>query len=134
MDQFIESLSARLSVAPETAREAVKILLQFAQKYAAGTNFETLIAQIPGATELLGEPVKSEGTNPLGGLLGSFLGGQTADAAKAFANLQAAGLSTPQITAFVQAFVEKAREVAGSEVIDGVIAKIPALQTFLKAA
>ncbi len=67
-------------------------------------------------------------------MLGGFLGGQTADAAKAFANLQAAGLSTPQITAFVQAFVEKSREVAGPEVIDGVIAKIPALQAFLKTA
>jgi len=134
MDQFIESLSTRLNVAPDAAREAVKILLQFAQKYAAGTDFEKLISQIPGATELLGEPVKSEGSNPLAGLLGGFLGGQTADAAKAFANLQAVGLSTPQITAFVQAFVEKSREVAGPEVIDGVIARIPALQSFLKTA
>jgi len=135
MDQIILFISSRLGVSEAVAREAVKVLLQFAHTQVAGTEFEALLAKIPGAAALAAEPPASGDSNPLGGLLGNMgalLGGQAGEAAKALAALQAAGLPTSQIGPFVQAFVEKGREVAGPETVDEVLKKIPALEAFLK--
>lgn len=136
MDEMIVFISRKLGITESMAREAVKVLLQFAQKQVAGTELETLLAKIPGAAALAAEaPAAGENTNPLGGLIGgmgSLLGGQAGHAAKALAALQAAGLPTSQIGPFVQAFVEKGREVAGPETVDAVLKKIPALEAFLK--
>lgn len=136
MDEIIKFISERLGASEEVVRNSVKVMLQFAQKQVAGTEYEKFLDRIPGASALLSEPVAEEATNSLGGLLGglgSMLGGQTGDAAKAFAGLQAAGLPTAQIGPFLQAFVEKAREVAGPETVDEILKKVPVLQGFLKA-
>ncbi len=133
MDQIISFISGKLGISESVARESVKVLLQFAQKQTAGTDLEKLIAQIPGAAALIAEPPatgSAAAPNPLGGLLGGFLGG---DAAKAISGLQAAGLDFTQVAPFLKAFVEKSREVAGPETVDEVLKKIPALQTFLKS-
>ncbi len=134
MEQIIKFISEKIGVSESVVREAVKVLLQFAQKQAAGTQFEKFMAQIPGASALAAEaPVA--GGEPAGGLLGSvgsLFGGKMGDAAKAFAGLQAAGLETSQIGPFVQAFVEKAREVAGPETVDAILKKVPMLDSFLK--
>ncbi|CAN5532398.1 hypothetical protein BH09VER1_BH09VER1_23260 [soil metagenome] len=137
MEEFIGSLSEKLNIAPATAREAVKVLLQFAHKQVTGTEFAELINRIPGAAELIAEtPTASDAPNSLGGLFGSLgglMGGQAGDAAKALSALQAAGLNMAQIGPFVRTFVEKSKEVAGPETVDAVISKIPVLQTFLKS-
>lgn len=136
MEEFIGSIAEKLQIAPTTAREAVKVLLQFAHKRATGTEFEAMIQKIPGAAELVAEPLAAgETPNSLGGLLGSLgsmMGGQAADATKALSALQAAGLDMSQIGPFIKAFLEKAREVAGPETVDSVVARMPILQTFLK--
>lgn len=136
MDEIIKFISERLGASEEVVRNSVKVMLQFAQKQVAGTEYEKFIDRIPGASALLAEPVAEGASNSLGGLLGglgSMLGGQTGDAAKAFAGLQAAGLPTAQIGPFLQAFVEKAREIAGPETVDEILKKVPVLQGFLKS-
>ncbi len=135
MDQIIKFISERLGTPENVVRDSLKVILKFAQKKASGTDYEKFIDKIPGAKDLLAEPT-AEGAEGAGGLLGglgSMLGGQTGEAAKAFAGLQAAGLPTAQIGPFLKAFVEKAREVAGPEAVDEVISKVPVLQGFLKA-
>lgn len=131
MDEIIKFISERLKVSESVARESVKVLLQFAQKQAAGTEFEQYISRIPGAAALLAEaPVAAaDAASPLSGLLGGFLGG---DAAKAFSKLQAAGLDFSQVPPFLKAFVEKSREVAGPETVDEILKKVPALQALIK--
>jgi hypothetical protein len=136
MDEIIKFISERLGASEEVVRNSVKVILQFAQKQVAGTDYEKFIDRIPGASALLAEPSVEGASNSLGGLLGglgSMLGGQTGDAAKAFAGLQAAGLPTAQIGPFLQAFVEKAREIAGPETVDEILKKVPVLQGFLKS-
>lgn len=136
MEQIIKSVSEKLGISESVVRQAIKVILQFAQKHATGTEWEKYVDRIPGASQLLSEPSDATGAeNSLGGLLGSLgglLGGQAGDAAKALAGLQAAGLQTSQIGPFVKTFVEKSREVVGPETVDEVIAKVPILQTFLK--
>jgi hypothetical protein len=135
MDDIIKFISAKLGTPEAVVRDSLKVLLQFAQKQVAGTEYEKYLDRIPGASALLAEPA-AEGGDGLGGLLGglgSLLGGQTGDAAKAMAGLQAAGLPTAQIGPFLQAFVEKSREVAGPETVDEILKKVPVLQGFLKS-
>jgi hypothetical protein len=135
MEELIQSISARLGVADETVRKAVKVLLKFARKQMKAADFEKLLAQLPGAAELLAEPSETT-ASPGGGLFGglsSLLGGQAGEAAAAFADLKATGLSGPQITSFLQVFIAKAREIAGSETVDAILKEIPFLQTFLKS-
>lgn len=137
MEEFIGSLSEKLNIAPATAREAVKVLLQFAHKQVTGTEFADLVNRIPGAAELIAEtPTAPDAPNALGGLFGSIgglMGGQAGEAAKALSALQATGLNMAQIGPFVRTFVEKSKEVAGPEPVDAVLSKIPILQTFLKS-
>jgi hypothetical protein len=136
MDEIIKFISGRLGTPESVVRDSLKVLLQFAQKQLAGTEYEKYLERIPGAAALLAEPAKEGGSEGLGSLLGglgSLLGGQTGDAAKAMAGLQAAGLPTAQIGPFFQAFVEKAREVAGPETVDEILKKVPVLQGFLKS-
>jgi|GEM_PF-1128341 Protein of unknown function VcgC/VcgE (DUF2780). len=137
MDQFIKTISEQLAVSEEVVRKSLKIILQFGRKQVAGAEYEKFIDKIPGAKALLSEPAEGgDAAGASGGLLGglgALLGGQTGDAAKAFAALQSAGLPTAQIGPFLRAFVEKAREVAGPEVVDEFLKKLPVLQGFLKS-
>ena len=133
MEEFTQFVSAKLGVSEAVVRNAVKVVLEFAQKKLPAADFEQLISHIPGATTLLSEPKASGGEGGgLSGLLGGFLGGDLADAAKAFTDLQKAGLSSTQVGPFLEIFLTKAREVAGPETVDALLSKVPALQTFLK--
>lgn len=136
MEEFIKFISERLGTTEEVARNSVKVLLQFAQKQVSGTEYEKFIDKIPGASALIAEPTIENATGQAGGLfggLGSMLGGQMGEAAKAMGGLQSAGLQTSQIGPFLRAFVEKAKEVAGPETVDEVLKKVPVLQGFLKS-
>lgn len=137
MEQFIQFISAKLGVSDSVARNAITVLFEFAQKKMDPAEFEKLVGQIPGAAEFMSQAAASTAESAassggLGGLFGSLLGGSLGDAAKAYGDLQAAGLSSGQIPAFIQAFVVKAREVAGPEAVDAILTKIPALQSFIK--
>ena len=131
MEEIIKFISEKLKISESVARESVKVLLQFARKQTAGTEFEQYLARIPGAAALLAEApaAAAEAASPLGGLLGGFLGG---DAGKALSQLQAAGLDFSQVGPFLKAFVEKSREVAGPETVDEILKKVPALQALVK--
>lgn len=136
MEQLIKTLSGQLGITEDTVRNSLKVILQFAQKQVPGTDFAQLMDKIPGASALLTESAAEGVPGGPGGLLGvvgSLLGGQSGEAARAFSGLQAAGLPTGQIAPFLQAFVEKARDIAGPEVVDGVLKHLPALQGFLKS-
>ena len=135
MQEIIELVSAKLEVPESTARNAVKVLLRFAQKQIPEEDFRKLIDRIPGAGELLAEALSTAA--PASGLFGglsSLLGGQAGAAAQALSELQAAGIEMAQIAPFMQFFVEKAREVAGPETVDMIFKEIPILQGFLKPA
>lgn len=131
VEQIIKILSERVGVSESVAREAIKVLLEFARRRTAGTKFEELLMEIPGASSLLAETPSAPGS--LLSDLGSLMGGPVGDAAKAFFDLQSAGLQSAQIGPFVQAFLEKAREIAGPETIDEILKQVPALRALVKS-
>jgi hypothetical protein len=126
VDQIIKAISDRLGISESVAREAIKVLLEFVRKRTVGTKFEKLLVEVPGASALLAE-TPSDG----GGLLSS-LGRPVGDAAKAFSDLQSAGLQSAQIGPFVQAFLEKSREIAAPETVDEFFKQVPLLKALVK--
>jgi len=132
MEEAIKRIAQELGLSEQTVRESIKVLLQFAQKQASGTEWEKLIARIPGAAELVAEPAPEGGASSLFGGLGSMLGGQAGEAAKVLSGLQAAGLPTAKIGPFVKTFMEKTREIVGPETMDEIVKKVPMLQSLLK--
>jgi hypothetical protein len=131
LDEIIKVVSERLGVSESVAREAVKVLLEFACKRAAGTKLEKLLIEMPGVRSLLGKMNPSEAGRS--SEVGELVAGSIADIAKAFFDLRAAGLRSSQIRPFLQTFLEKAGEIAGPETIEEILRKIPALRTFLKS-
>ncbi|HEY5707663.1 MAG TPA: DUF2780 domain-containing protein [Terrimicrobiaceae bacterium] len=130
MDQIIKAISEKLGISESVARDATKVLLEFARKQIAGTKFEKILAGVPGASALFAEA--PDATSQGGGGFLSGLGGSLGDAAKAFSSLQSAGLQSAQIGPFVQAFLEKSREIAGPEVVDEFLKQVPMLKTLVK--
>lgn len=135
MEELIQMISTRLGVADETVRKALTVLLKFARKQMKAADFEKLIAQFPGAADLLAgaDETPASSSSGLFGGLSALLGPQAAAAASAFNDLKASGLNSAQITELAQLFLAKAREVAGSETVDAFLKEVPLLQTFLKS-
>ena len=131
MDQIIDAISERLGVSRPVIREAIKILIQFARKRIAISQFEEIMAKIPGASAFFAE-IPNATAPGFGGLLSS-LGGSVGDAAKVFSGLQSAGLQSAQIGPFIQAFMEKSREIAGPEIVEQFINQVPMLKAFVKS-
>lgn len=131
VDEIIKIVSERLGVTESVAREAIKVLLEFARKRAAGTRLEKLLMEMPGVSALLGKSPSPEG-GVLSGLA-SLAGGPVGDAAKAFFDLQSAGLKSAQIGPFIQTFLDKAREVAGPETVEEILKQVPALRALVKS-
>jgi hypothetical protein len=130
LDHIIQAISQRLSLSESVVREAIKVLLEFARKRMTGTRFEKILAEIPGVGALLAEmpsPAPSRG-----GLFSSF-GDTVGDAAKVFSALQSAGLQSSQISPFLRAFVEKAREIVGPETVEEFLRQVPILKTIVKS-
>ena len=130
MDQIIKVISERLGISKPVVREAIKVLLDFARKRIPGAKLEKILAEIPGASALLAE-VPTATLSDAGGLLSS-LGGSVGDAANVFTRLQSAGLQSAEIGPFIQAFLEKSREIAGPEMVDEFFRQVPMLKAFVK--
>ena len=131
VDEIINVISERLGISKPVVREGIKVLLEFARKRIAGPKFEKIMAEIPGARALLAE-IPTVTPSDAGGLLSS-LGGSVGAAAKVFSRLQSAGLQSAQIGPFVEAFLEKSREIAGPEIVDEFFKQVPMLKALVKS-
>jgi hypothetical protein len=131
LDEIIKVVSQRLGVSESVAREAIKVLLEFARKRTAGTKLEKLLMEMPGVTSLLGRTTSAGAKRSPE--VGALVAGSIADIAKAFFDLRSVGLRSSQIRPFIQTFLEKAREIAGPETIEEILRQVPALKAFLKS-
>lgn len=136
MDQIIKSLSASLSLPEPAVRTGVGILLNFIKQKAAGSQFETMVGLLPGASALMAAPAgESAGAGGLlGGLLskaGGLLGGNLGGAAEALGALQGAGIPMDKAAPLATGFFEQAKAVAGPEAVDAVLQQLPGLLSML---
>lgn len=114
MEELVARMAANTGLDPVIARKAATIILRFLATDGPAGEVAPLIDALPGAAEI----VKS-GSGSSGGIMG------------AFNDLTGAGLGMGQIQGAARCFVDFAREKAGAETVDRVVAGIPGLSQFI---
>jgi len=77
MDDLIQRLTRELGVTPDQARGGLVALLRAGQKNLAPSDFEQVLAGVPGADQLLKNARPAGAMSSLAGGLGSLLGGKS---------------------------------------------------------
>ena len=130
MNEMVTRVADRVGLAPDAAEKAIGMMLGFLQREADDAAVARMIEAIPGAPELVGK-FNGEGAGGgglLGGLMSSFGGGGIMSLGQ---QLMSQGLGMGEITALAKETMAVAREHAGDETVDTVIASVPGLSQFV---
>ncbi len=139
MQEFIQKAAAQLGVDGTTVSSAIGTILDLIKEHMPGTDFQALLAKIPGAGALLGQAGGADeggsGGGLLGGIgdgLGGLMGGSGGSALGSLAKLQETGLDTGQIGSLLGMFKDHASEQAGSDLADKAFGSVPGLGNLLR--
>ncbi|MFB2550946.1 hypothetical protein [Ensifer soli] len=131
MNELITGIAERVGIEPALAEKAMGMILGFLQREAADGPVAQMIEAIPGGPDLVarfnGEG--SGGGGLLGGLLGSVgLGGGVMALGQ---QLMGEGLGMGEIGALAKETIAVAKQYAGDEVVDQVVASVPGLSQYV---
>jgi len=105
------------------------MMLGFLQREAADGPVAKMIEAIPGASELVAQyNGEGEGKGLLGSLMSAIGGGGVMGLGQ---QLMSQGLGMGEITGLARETIAVAREHAGSDVVDEVVASVPGLSQFV---
>jgi hypothetical protein len=126
MEELITRITGNVGLDEDTARKAVGVILTFLLQQGDREKVVALIASIPGAETLVStdDPDSSATLGGFGGLMG---GGAMA----VLGDLQSLGLGMGQIQGVTKETVGYARERAGEDVVNDLVASIPGLGQFV---
>jgi len=130
MDELIARIAANVGIDESLAKTAVGIILKFLNKDGPADKVAPLLDALPGARELLAaQPGKESSGGGLLGGIGSLLGGLGGGmgAMAALSEMSSAGLDMDQVKGVTEEVVGFAKEKAGADIVDEVIASIPGL-------
>ncbi|MCA1489665.1 DUF2780 domain-containing protein [Sinorhizobium alkalisoli] len=129
MSELVTRVADNVGIDPATAEKAVGMILGFLQREAADGPVARMIEAIPGAPELVAQ-YSGEGGN--GGLLGGLMSAMGGGGVMALGQqLMSQGLGMGEITALAKETIAYAKEKAGDEVVDEVVASVPGLSQFV---
>ena len=139
MNQIITSLAERTHLPESVVRSGIGAILNFIKKEAAGSQFEQIVAMLPGADAVMAESASAaaaptSGGGLFGGLMqeaGQLMGGQFGDAAQAIGALQKAGVPLEKAGPLAAGFLEHAKGIVGNEQIEALLGQVPALKSLL---
>jgi hypothetical protein len=126
MDELITRITASIGIDDSTARKAVGIILSFLHQQGDREKVVALVERIPGA-EAFVNTNDADSSASLGGLGGLMGGGAMA----VLGELQSLGLGMGQIQGVTKETVKFARERAGEEIVNDIVASIPGLGQFV---
>lgn len=126
MNDLVSQIAERTGIAPATAETAVGMMLAFLQKEGDGAAVDQMIAAIPG-----GEALVAGAAGGGGGLLGSLMGAMGGGVMALGQQLMSQGLGMGEITALARETIAVAKQYAGDEVVDQVVASVPGLGQFV---
>jgi hypothetical protein len=124
MKQIVNQIAAATGIDPELAEKALGMMLGFLEKEGDDDAVEKMIAAIPGAGELISQ----FGSHGGGGFLSGLMGGGIMGLGQ---QLMGAGLGMGEITALAKQTIAVAKQYAGEELVDQVVASIPGLGQFI---
>ncbi|WP_296100781.1 hypothetical protein [uncultured Agrobacterium sp.] len=129
MSEIVTQIADRVGIAPDKAEKALGMMLGFLQREADDAAVAKMIEAIPGAPELVAR-YNGEGQGGgglLGGLMSAIGGGGIMGLGQ---QLMSQGLGMGEISALAKTTISIARQHAGDEVVDKVIASVPGLSQF----
>jgi hypothetical protein len=130
MNELVTRVAENVGLEPATAEKAVGMILGFLQREAADGPVAQMIASIPGATDLIAQ-YNGEGTGG-GGLLGGLMSAIGGGGVMALGQqLMSQGLGMGEITSLAKETITFAKEKAGADVVDEVVASVPGLSQFV---
>ena len=129
MNDLVSRIADNVGLDPATAEKAIGMMLGFLQREASDGPVAKMIEAIPGASELVAK-FNGEGAGG-GGLLGGLMSAMPGGGVMALGQqLMAQGLGMGEITGLARETIAVAREHAGDEVVDQVVASVPGLSQF----
>ena len=132
MNELITRVADNVGIDPATAEKAIGMMLGFLQREAADGPVARMIEAIPGASEMVAK-FNGEGAGNGGGLLGGLLSavGAGGGVMALGQQLMSEGLGMGEITALAKETIGYAKEKAGEETVDEVVASVPGLSQFV---
>lgn len=126
MEEVLNRISAETGLTPEKAKIAVGHILTYMKTEGTDPAVEKMIAETPGANEAILAAGEGGGGGLLGSVMGAFGGGIMALGSK----LMGLGLDMGQIRMIATELITFAKQHAGAETVDRVIATTPGLSQF----
>ncbi|CAN7336877.1 DUF937 domain-containing protein [Agrobacterium genomosp. 3] len=131
MNEIVDQIAAKAGIDPQLAEKAVGMILGFLQREAADGPIAKMIEAIPGASDLVaqynGEGTGNGGGGLLGGLMSAIGGGGIMGLGQ---QLMSQGIGMSEISTLAKETIAVARQHAGDETVDQVIASVPGLSQF----
>ncbi|GEO84259.1 MULTISPECIES: hypothetical protein [Alphaproteobacteria] len=129
MNELVNRIADKVGIEPAVAEKTVGMMLGFLQREAADGPIAKMIESIPGALDLVAKyNGEGEGKGLLGGLMSAIGGGGIMGLGQ---QLMAQGLGMGEISKLAKETMTAAREYAGDEVVDEVVASVPGLSQFV---
>jgi hypothetical protein len=124
MNDIIRQISEATGIQPNVAEKALGMMLGFLEKEGEDGPVQKMLAAIPGAQDL----VSQYGGDGSGGFLSGLAGGGIMGLGQ---QLMGLGLGMGEITALAKQTIALAKQYAGEELVDQVVASIPGLSQFV---
>ncbi|MFN7009673.1 MAG: hypothetical protein ACK4PN_06545 [Allorhizobium sp.] len=129
MNELVTRIADSVGIEPAVAEKSVGMMLGFLQREAADGPVAKMIESVPGALDLVAKyNGEGEGKGLLGGLMSALGGGGIMGLGQ---QLMAQGLGMGEISKLAKETMAAAREYAGDEVVDEVVASVPGLSQFV---
>lgn len=128
MNELVAQISEKVGIDPALAEKAVGLMLSFLQTEGDSEAVSRMIAAIPGGADLV-----SGATGGGGGLLGGIMSalGAGGGVMALGQQLMSQGLGMGEITSLAKETIATAKQYAGDEVVDQVVASVPGLSQFV---
>jgi hypothetical protein len=124
MNDIIRQISEATGIQPNVAEKALGLMLGFLEKEGEDGPVQKMLAAIPGANDLISQ-YRGESS---GGFLAGLTGGGLMGLGQ---QLMGLGMGMGEITALAKQTIAVAKQYAGEETVDQVVASIPGLGQFV---
>lgn len=124
MKEIVNQIAGATGIEPELAEKALGMMLGFLEKEGDDEAVRRMIASIPGAAEL----ISAYGGDGSGGFMSGLMGGGIMGLGQ---QLMGLGFGMGEITTLAKQTIAVAKQHAGEETVDQVVASIPGLGQFV---
>jgi len=135
MDNLIARVATAADIAPDTARQAVSLVVDFVKREAPEEAVDKLLAKAPALNAIVASGTATGGEGMGGfvkGLMGVAAGAMGGGGIMALGSqLMGLGLDMSQIQTIGKEVFAYAREVAGDDVVGEISGAIPGLSQFI---